>query len=66
MFETPRCPIRGHNHELSVHEELTQKGTGKKAVIWECPTGYYRWFQMEDRDFTDETRMKQPRFGWKD
>lgn len=67
-MDAPRCPVRGHDHEVCLHRVATQKGTGSRANIWECPTGRYRWFQLEERTgepLDDAPRMARPRFGWR-
>ena len=63
---TQPCPIRGHDHSLTIHEVVVQDGTGMKLFIWECPSGYYRWHQVEGNEFTDRLRLKRPHWGWKD
>lgn len=67
-METPACPVRGHDHDLGLQRELPrQVGTGNRAVIWECPTGRYRWFQQVEPLIPlapTTTRMTRPRFGW--
>jgi len=66
-----KCPIRGHEHELNVQRTLTQAGTTAQAVVWECPTGLYRWFQLKERADAGEpvspfTKSVRPRWGWKE
>lgn len=61
---TPRCPVKGHNHELKVVKRIVQDGTGDKASILECPGGGYRWFKLDTLPFSDTLRMRRPRWGW--
>ncbi len=61
-----RCPIRGHDHDLTLHRIVVQQGTGSKAEIWECPTGRYRWFLIGGQEFAAHAvKMLRPRFGWR-
>lgn len=61
-----KCPIRGHDHDLRIHRHITQIGTGEKAVVFECPSGMYRWFCVVGNQLSNLCRSKRPRWGWKD
>ena len=64
--DAPQCPIKGHDHRLTFVREHTQDGTGKKATMWECPSGRYRWFHIHDLGFNPKLKMTLPRSGkWK-
>jgi hypothetical protein len=70
-LHVPDCPLRGHAHGVVYVRLVTQRGTGKQAIIWQCPNGYNRWFQTsehnhEGRPLSDYTRTKRPRWGWKE
>lgn len=70
-MKVPQCTIRGHNHEVVLHQTHTQQGTGDKAYTWACPGGRYRWFQIathneEGRPLSPYTKRSEPRWGWKD
>lgn len=68
---SPRCPVRGHDHELAHRRAIVQDGTGQRADIWACAKvaddpslDRYRWFLLRGRELSNLTRMKPPRFGW--
>lgn len=58
-----KCPVRGHEHNLTHVSDHVQEGTGIKAETVECPKGY-RWLVI-DKVFNDRMRTKRPRWGWK-
>lgn len=60
---SPRCLIRGHDHDL-VGVETHTNPDGLIAHTWECPTGRYRWFLIPGRELSDLTRRNRPRWGW--
>lgn len=62
----PACPVRGHTHLVTQVRTHVQDGTGDTATTWECPTGRYRWFQVDRLGFNPSLRMDRPRAGWKD
>lgn len=59
------CPIRGHQHILSVVKTHTQAETGTKAFTYECPNGIYRWFVIDGKTLAESIRLRRPRYGWK-
>lgn len=63
MQPTPvQCPVRGHDHHLTVVRHHTQKGTGATARTLECPTGRYRFFRIDGSERM--ARFERPRWGW--
>lgn len=61
----PRCPVRGHDHDLIHISTHTQENTGEKANKWECPGGAHRWFLVGDRGPSKYNHTTRPRYGWK-
>lgn len=61
-----KCPIRGHDHNLTYKHTLQQMNSVSFAYIYECPTGYYRWMVFPDEnELNNEVRkFKRPRWGW--
>lgn len=59
-----RCPIKGHNHDLNHYKDIVQKGTGTHAVLYECPTGRYRFFVIDGQRVSRDRMYVRPRFGW--
>lgn len=60
----PRCLIKGHDHELKLDHVKTQKGTGIKAYVYECPTGAYRFWSVDGKPISRALMFKRPRWGW--
>lgn len=57
------CPIRGHDHDLTVVREH-RNPEGRVGHTVECPSGRYRWFVLEGRTVSNLTRQNRPRWGW--
>lgn len=55
-----RCPVRGHEGHLLL---VAKQYPGGRLL--ECPSGIYRWLNIEGKPLSDRLRMKRPRFGWK-
>lgn len=60
----PKCIIKGHDHDVRLHHIKTQKGTGIKAFVYECPTGAYQFWSIEGAPISRALMWKRPRWGW--
>lgn len=75
------CPIKhpgvdqkGHHNLIflkRVHQSWTREdqlnGFVPSFADWyECPTGNYRWFLVDDREPSEYNRHNKPHWGWKD
>lgn len=64
----PACPIRGHDHALTLVERLVQDDTGKVAYTVACPAGWYRFFYVEEvyarLGAEALVKIRRPRGGW--
>ena len=65
------CPIRTHNHVLTLLATITQDGTGATAWTFECPSGLWRFFIVAEVYARDPSviqskhiRFARPQRGW--
>lgn len=59
------CPVRNHQHELTLIKTLTQQGSGLQAHIVECPQNTNRWFVPDNQVAGPDFKLAKPRWGWK-
>jgi hypothetical protein len=61
----PACPVRGHDHGLTLVRDHVQDGTGQRAHTLACPGGRYRFFYLPGvSERVGMVRWTRPRWGW--